>query len=176
MKIDKLPDLYGSNFVPGEGLVPCDLLLIGEAPGKNEDREGRPFVGSAGKLLDRLLLEADRPRASVRITNSVKQRPPENRTPLFEEIQAHRPFLLKEIEECKPFCILALGKTAMLSLFDKEQLPSIAILRRSLLYQGRVRIFSTYHPAAALRVPSYEELILQDLNKCLKFIHLKKKV
>lgn len=170
--LTQLEDLYGSNFVLGEGPVPCDLFLLGEAPGREEDKALRPFVGRSGKLLDKLLQEVGIRRNSVRITNAVKQRPPQNRAPVWEEIRSHRRCLVGEVQRCAPKAILAMGKTAARAALDMEFVESISVLRKKVVFWNalmQTRVFITYHPAAALRDVNYKKLLKQDLQRSVRW-------
>lgn len=170
MKMKNLKDLYGSNFVPDEGPVPCDLLLIGEAPGEQEDLEGKPFVGDCGDLINGILRRAGWPRLLARVTNAVKQRPPKNRKPTFEEIQMHQGYLMREITFCRPRCIVLLGKSAAQAFFNEKNLGSIWSLRRRIFYSGSRRVFVTYHPGAALRATSNKEDLEKDIKRAVRFL------
>jgi DNA polymerase len=171
MNILDLKKLYkNAKLVPGEGPLPCELLLIGEAPGEKEDKERRPFVGDCGELINEILNATKLPRRKVRITNAVKQRPPKNRKPTFEEILAHRSFLMQEIKECEPRAIILLGKTAAQAFFKEEELEPIWRLRKKLFYNGSQRIFVTYHPGAALRSDSNKELLKKDIERVVHFL------
>lgn len=154
----ELPLARAANFVFGEGNSDTDICFIGEAPGFHEDKQGRPFVGLAGKLLDKLLDEINLPRESVYITNIVKRRPPQNRDPLPEELEAYAPYLARQIEILQPKIIATLGRFSM-----NYFLPDAKISRDHgrLMKKGEWRIFPLYHPAAALRSTS----ILEDLRK-----------
>lgn len=139
-----------TNLVFGEGDPDCAVMFIGEAPGQTEDELIRPFVGRAGKLLDKLIEETGWKRGEVYITNIVKRRPPENRDPLPEEIAAYKPYLARQIRIIKPKIIATLGRFSM-----NYFLPKAKITRD----QGKVFRFKTtllvplFHPAAALRNP-----------------------
>ncbi len=113
-ELRKVP-LYptATSFVPGEGNPDAQILFVGEAPGLNEDKQGRPFVGAAGKFLDEMLKSIGLERSDVFITNIVKQRPPENSDPTPEEIAAHWPLLQKQIEIINPKIIVMLGRHSM---------------------------------------------------------------
>ncbi len=140
--------LLESNLVFGEGNLDAEVLFIGEAPGVNEDRLGRPFVGRGGQLLDDCIKSIGWRREDVYITNIVKRRPPENRDPTPEEIAAYRPYLTRQIEIIDPRAIVPLGRFAM-----NYFLPDGKITRdqgKSFLVDGRM-IIPILHPAAALR-------------------------
>lgn len=147
----KLQDLYKSNFVMGEGPIPCEVMLIGEAPGKDEDFWQKPFIGRAGNQLVRLLrIQTGLKREEVYITNSVKQRPPNNRIPLFSEVISHREFLLEEIKIVKPKVIVCLGKTAIKAILGKETKESIDFHRKYKFLLFKIPVICTYHPASLL--------------------------
>lgn len=160
---DKSLPLFGqANLVFGEGSVDAEVMFIGEAPGFHEDKLQRPFVGQAGKLLDKLFLEIKWPRESVYITNIVKRRPPENRDPLPEEIEAYKPYLARQIEIINPKIIATLGRFAM-----NYFLPEAKISRDHGIAQkidGRV-IVPLYHPAAALRATQVFKDLEADFKK-----------
>jgi DNA polymerase len=140
--------LSESNLVFGEGNMDAKVLFIGEAPGERENELKRPFVGRAGQLLDKLINELGWKRSDVYITNIVKRRPPGNRDPLPEEIEAYKPFLARQIEILKPTLIAPLGRFSM-----NYFLPTAKITRDQgkLFRAGRWFIFPLLHPAAALR-------------------------
>lgn len=157
-----LPLRDTANLVFGEGDVNCKVMFIGEAPGANEDREKRPFVGRGGQLLNRMLEELGWKRADVYITNIVKRRPPENRDPLPEEIEAYKPYLTRQIEVINPQLIVTLGRFSM-----NYFLPYAKITRdhgHPLLVDGRT-IFPVYHPAAALRSTQMMQTLREDFKK-----------
>lgn len=153
--------LMPANLVFGEGNPDCAVMFIGEAPGFHEDKLGRPFVGRAGQLLDKLILEIGWKRGDVYISNIVKRRPPENRDPLPEEIEAYKPYLAEQIEIIKPKVIAPLGR------FSMNYFLSFAKISRD---QGKVFekdgmiIYPLYHPAAALRATA----VLEDLQTAFK--------
>ncbi len=149
--------LYTSGAgVPGEG-EPCELMIVGEAPGAEEQTSGRPFVGRAGKLLRRLL--EDEGISRFYITNVVKHRPPNNRRPLDTEIAACREHLEAEISAVKPRVIIALGSTAINYFTGEKQVGGTRVLRA-----GDVNYVLTYHPAAALRNPALK----QDISNAIR--------
>ncbi len=144
--------LMESNLVFGEGNPDCSVMFIGEAPGATEDQLGRPFVGRAGKLLDQLIEEIGWKREDVYISNIVKRRPPENRDPLPEEIEAYKPFLAEQIEIINPKVIAPLGRFSM-----NYFLPFAKISRdqgKIFKIEGRI-VYPLFHPAAALRNPTF---------------------
>src|SRR5947207_6733980 len=134
--------------VPGEGPPDARIVLIGEAPGRQEDRTGRPFVGAAGKVLDRSLAAAGLSRPDVYITNVVKCRPPANRPPKADEVQACRPYLLAELRAIQPKLLVTLGAHTLHGLVGPR--PRFADARGTLISFEGIRLLPTYHPAAVL--------------------------
>lgn len=157
------------NAVPGEGPLDADVMLVGEAPGRKEDEQGRPFVGMAGKLLDAILEKVGMPRNTVYITNVVKCRPPGNRDPKPDEIRACLPYLRRQIELVRPKIIVALGRISGKLLFEAAGLRWSGIskergkLRDARVFGVDVRLIATYHPAAALYNPGLRDSIERDL-------------
>lgn len=153
-----------SRTVPGVGDVAADWLFVGEAPGAEEDAQGEPFVGQAGKLLDAMLAALGMARgANVYIVNVLKCRPPANRTPEPQEIESCRPYLDRQIALIKPKLIIALGKSAATTLLGTES--SIASLRGRIHRHGGTPLVVTYHPAYLLRslpdkAKAWEDLLL----------------
>ncbi len=157
-----LPLRDTANLVFGEGNIDCAVMFIGEAPGVNEDRLRRPFVGRGGQLLDDMIRGLGWKREEVYITNIVKRRPPENRDPFPDEIEAYKPYLTRQIEVIDPKLIVTLGRFSM-----NYFLPEAKITRdhgRLLLVDGRT-IFPVYHPAAALRSTQMMETLRGDFKK-----------
>ncbi len=154
----------------GEGNVDATIMLIGEAPGADEDRLKRPFVGRAGRLLDRMLGEVGIARESVFITNIVKCRPPQNRTPLPHEITLEIKALLRsEIELIRPRVICTLGAVAT-GLFMPHCGPLGAVRGTSILFKElQLILLPTYHPAYILRNISAMPIVLADLQKAIDF-------
>ena len=150
-----------SNLVFGEGNSESTVMFIGEAPGFHEDRQGRPFVGRAGELLTTLITGIGWRREDVYITNIVKRRPPDNRDPAPEEIEAYKPYLTRQVDIINPAVIIPLGRFAM-----NYFLPDAKISRD----QGRVftvggrRIYPLFHPAAALRSSAVLELLKKTFS------------
>ena len=159
---EKIP-LRNANLVFGEGAADSDICFVGEAPGFYEDKEGRPFVGRAGKLLDKLISDVGLKRKDVYITNIVKRRPPGNRDPLPDEIAAFAPYLSKQIEIIDPKVIVPLGRFAM-----NYFLPTAKISKDQgkLFWWGQKLIIPMYHPAAALRSTN----VLKDLETSFRKI------
>ena len=143
------------NAVPGEGPGNAQLFLVGEGPGSEEDRQGRPFVGKAGELLNESLETAGLSRAEVFITNVVKCRPPSNRAPLRDEAEACRPYLERQLTLIKPKIICLLGNTAIESLLGEAK-PGI---RGKLATVGGRNLFPTIHPAAAIYNPRLRKVL-----------------
>ena len=137
-----------TQTVPGSGPIPCDLMLIGEAPGKNEDEQGLPFVGRSGALLDQLLADIKLTRDDVYITNVVKCRPPENRDPTPTEVATCGDFLSRQIELVNPRVIVTLGKFAMARWFSGM---TISKLRGQAISESGRWIMPVFHPAYVLR-------------------------
>ncbi len=158
------------NPVPGEGNPDAMLMLIGEAPGYQEDVKGRPFVGRAGKLLDTLLSGIGLAREDVYISNIVKHRPPENRDPMEDEIRACAPYLDRQIRIIKPEIIVTLGNHSTRYILSKVNTEVGGITEvRGRLYKERLLgipllIIPTFHPAAALYNPAYLSLLEEDFR------------
>lgn len=150
------------NAVPGEGPATARLVVVGEGPGRTEDETGRPFVGPAGELLTKILAAIDLPRDRVFICNVVKCRPPENRTPQFDEVQACTPYLFRQIELIAPNVILAMGGTAAQTLLDTKQ--SLGALRAKVHRFRGIPVIVTYHPAALLRNPNWKRPTWDDVR------------
>ncbi len=157
-----------SSVVFGEGSRSAELVCVGEAPGAEEDRTGRPFVGRAGKLLDRLLMSAGFRREDVFICNVLKCRPPGNRDPGEDEIDRCSPYLLRQIELIDPAVVLALGSFASRTLLDVRD--SIRSMRQQ---EHRFRGYPlavTYHPAALLRNPNWTRPTWEDLQRVRRLV------
>jgi uracil-DNA glycosylase family 4 len=152
-----------SQVVFGEGPPDARLMLIGEGPGQDEDIQGRPFVGKAGQLLDKILEAAGIQRSQVYIGNVVKCRPPGNRLPNPDEVKECRKYLERQIKLIRPSIIVCLGSMASQTVID----PNAKITRirgRWLIRQG-IKIMPTYHPAALLRNPSYKRPVWEDFKQ-----------
>ena len=148
-----------THLVPGEGSATASVMLVGEAPGASEDRTGRPFVGNAGKLLDRLLAEAGLERGDVFITNVVKARPPGNRDPRADEVAHHLPWLEAQLEVIEPKLLVPLGRHALARFAPDAKITEAH--GRVLERDGRT-LFPMFHPAAALRNPKLRETLHED--------------
>lgn len=151
------------SVVFGEGTTAARVLCVGEAPGANEDRTGRPFVGRAGKLLDQLLLSVGMPRKSVFICNVLKCRPPGNRNPQPEEIATCSPYLREQIRLVSPEVIIAFGTFASRTLLDSGE--SLGRLRGVVHLFDGIPLVPTYHPAALLRNPGWIRPTWEDLQR-----------
>lgn len=158
--------------VIGEGSHFAEVVFIGEAPGKNEAETGRPFCGAAGRILDELLSSIQLPRENVYITNIVKDRPPNNRDPLPEEIALYAPFLVRQLEVIKPKIIATLGRFSMDFIFKLYNLES-ALLPISRMHghvfeavtsYGAIKIVPLYHPAVAVYNPHTKEELKSDFS------------
>jgi DNA polymerase len=156
-----------TNIVPGEGFLNAQLFFIGEAPGKKEDEQGRPFVGASGKFLSEMLSLINLQREDVFITNIVKCRPPENRDPLPEEIAEFWPWLMAQINFIKPQLIVTLGRHSLNTLIPNQKISLVhgTVLNHNMPNTGKVNIYALYHPAAALYNGSMRETLMQDFKK-----------
>lgn len=152
-----------NQVVFGEGVLGKGLMVIGEGPGQEEDKLGRPFVGRAGRLLDMILESAGFSRErNTYVANIVKCRPPGNRTPLPEEREACLPYLQEQIRLAEPKIIILLGATALQGLVDPK--AKISVSRgRFQEWQG-IQMMPTYHPAALLRNPNLKALVWEDMK------------
>lgn len=148
--------------VPGEGNPNADFVCVGEAPGANEDEQGRPFVGQAGQLLTKILGAINLSREEVFICNVLKHRPPGNRNPTPDEVAACSPYLVRQIELLKPRVVLALGTFAAQTLLQTKE--SIGKLRGKIHRYYGVPLIVTYHPAALLRNPSWKRPTWEDVQ------------
>ena len=154
-------------MVPGEGNADADVMLVGEAPGASEDKEGRPFVGRAGKLLDELLAAAGLEREDVYITNVVKARPPKNRDPRAGEVAHHMPWLEAELAFVQPRLVIPLGRHALEHFSDGTKISEVH--GTELTEKGR-SLFPMYHPAAALRGGGLRDTLFDDAAKLKKLL------
>jgi uracil-DNA glycosylase len=150
------------NAVPGEGQVSAKIMFIGEAPGKNEDLKGKPFVGAAGRILDQAMKKAGIERSKVFITNVVKCRPPSNRVPEEDERIACQPYLRRQISLISPKIICILGSTAYSSILGGK---SITTSRGKIVKKDGQRYFLTVHPAAAIYSRGLRTIFEKDLFK-----------
>lgn len=154
---------YRTQIVFGTGNPQAKLVFIGEAPGRDEDLQGEPFVGQAGQLLNKIIQAIQLQREKVYIANIIKCRPPENRNPEPDEIAACEPFLVKQLQVIRPKLICALGAFAAQTLLKTEE--KISSLRGKFHeYQG-IPLMPTYHPAFLLRNPSRKREVWEDMKK-----------
>lgn len=151
------------NAVPGEGSKHSSVMFVGEAPGEQEDNQGRPFVGAAGKLLTELLELVGLRRDEVFITNIVKCRPPNNRPPRKDESAACRNYLERQVRQLRPRLICPMGNSAIRALLSSEE--SVSELHGVPFEQDGVTYFPMYHPAAALYTFSLRSVMEEDFKK-----------
>jgi uracil-DNA glycosylase len=154
-----------TQVVYGTGNPNADLMFIGEAPGRDEDLKGEPFVGRAGQLLTDIIKAMKLTRDDVYIANVIKCRPPENRNPEPDELDACRPYIKKQVEFIKPKVIVTLGKFGLQSLTEKAY--SISSVRGQWLEYEGVKVMPTYHPAYLLRTPSAKKDVWNDMKKVM---------
>ncbi|MBI5151632.1 MAG: uracil-DNA glycosylase [Candidatus Pacebacteria bacterium] len=160
-----------TDTVPGEGNPNAEIMFIGEAAGRNEALLRRPFVGLAGKLVDKQLEAIGIPRKEVYISNVVKCRPPDNRDPLPEEIAAFAPYLDKEIEVVNPKLIITLGRFSMGKFIPDVKISQIHGRLHKVKFQGQLRfVLPFYHPAAAMRQGKVMEMFVADFQKVPKIL------
>ncbi|MFA6285483.1 MAG: uracil-DNA glycosylase [Parcubacteria group bacterium] len=161
-----------AQVVPGDGSPKAQILFIGEAPGAEEDKQGLPFVGAAGKFLNQMLETIDLKREDVFIANVLKCRPPGNRDPLPEEVAACWPWLLEQIKTIKPKLIVLLGRHAMERFLPNQKISKIhgTAVRRELAGVGKQVFYILYHPAAALYQGSLREVLIADFKKIPKVL------
>jgi len=158
------------NVVFGEGNEDASLMFIGEAPGANEDKLGRPFVGKAGMLLVRIIENVlNLKREDVYITNIIKCRPPNNRVPTLEEVTSCKPYLLEQISVIKPKVIVALGSTSYHHLTGDYDIP-ISRVRGEVLEFADAKLIPTFHPSFLLRNPSAKKEVFLDMLKVKKLL------
>jgi uracil-DNA glycosylase family 4 len=151
-----------TKAVPGEGPANASIMFVGEGPGFHEDQQGRPFVGAAGQFLNELLQSIGLKREDVYITNVVKCRPPNNRDPQVDEIEACHPYLDRQIALIKPKVIVTLGRFSMARAFPNEKISSIHGQPRKI--EGIVYV-PMYHPAAALHQPMLRKTVEDDFKQ-----------
>ncbi len=164
IRICPLCDLSKSrtNAVPGEGPENAEIMFIGEAPGFHEDRQGRPFVGAAGKLLDELLATIGIQREQVYIANVIKCRPPQNRDPMPEELAACKPYIDQQIELIRPKVIITISRFAMTRWFPDKKISDIHGKPKKF---DNLVVLPMYHPAAALHQPSLKRVLEEDFKR-----------
>jgi uracil-DNA glycosylase len=157
-----------TNAVPGTGPVPCDVMVVGEAPGFNEDVQGKPFVGAAGKLLDTLLEQIGLSRERVFITNILKCRPPQNRDPMPTEAEACMPYLRRQFKLIQPRAVLVLGRHAL-----ERMLPGVGEISRvhgKIFERMGVAFMPVYHPAAALHNGGLIKDLQDDFDRVREYL------
>lgn len=161
-------NLTRTNFVFGVGAENAKIMFVGEAPGKDEDLQGEPFVGRAGQLLNMMLRAIGLKREDVYIANVLKCRPPNNRDPKPEEIDKCEPYLLQQIELISPALIVALGRFSAASLLRTN--AALGEMRKTDHTYNNVPLIVTYHPAALLRNPSWKKSAWEDLQKIAQYL------
>jgi len=172
------PDLAreATNLVMGDGNINADIVLIGEAPGKQEDLSGLPFMGAAGKFLNEMLASVGIDRNDVYITNIVKYRPPNNRDPLPEEKSVFWPYLVRQLDVIKPEIVVTLGRHSMEYFLPEQKISAIHGQPKRIKFgEGKLIIVPLYHPAAALYNGSMRTTLIEDFKKLPKIIDILKK-
>lgn len=161
-----------TQAVPGDGSADASIVFIGEGPGRDEDLQGKPFVGAAGKFLNEMLGTINLKREDVYITNVVKYRPPNNRDPLPEEVAACYPWLAEQINLIDPKLIILLGRHALERFFPGEKISLVhgKILRKSIMGMGMRNFYALYHPAAALYNGGMRGTLIEDFKKIPKVL------
>lgn len=150
------------NVVFGTGNPNAEIVIVGEAPGKNEDLQGKPFVGRGGKLLDKILNSIKLDRQDVFILNVLKCRPPKNRDPLSDEIEKCEPYLKKQLQIINPKLIIALGRISAMTLLKIKD--SLKNMRNQVHQYEGIDLIATYHPAALLRNPHFKKPTWEDFK------------
>ncbi|HUC96292.1 MAG TPA: uracil-DNA glycosylase, partial [Candidatus Saccharimonadales bacterium] len=171
------PDLAreATNLVMGDGNIDADIVLIGEAPGKNEDEQGLPFVGAAGKFLNSMLESAGIKRSDVYITNIVKYRPPNNRDPEPDEKAAFWPYLVRQLDVIQPKIVVTLGRHSMEYFLPGRKISEIHGQPKRISFgEAKIVVVPLYHPAAALYNSGMRATLIDDFNKLLKIIDILK--
>ncbi|MBE0460330.1 MAG: uracil-DNA glycosylase [Candidatus Aminicenantes bacterium] len=166
--------LTRKNAVPGEGNINADLMFVGEAPGRDEDIQGRPFVGKAGQLLTKIINAMKFTREEVYITNVVKCRPPDNRTPNKDEINQCKEYLMEQIAMIKPKVIVSLGKVATDYFIPSKM--GITSLRGQFYEFNQIKIMPTFHPSYLLRNEgdkTRKKMVWEDMKKVMAFLETK---
>jgi DNA polymerase len=151
-----------THLVPGDGNATAEVMVVGEAPGASEDKQGKPFVGQAGRLLNELLAEAGLERSDVWVTNVVKARPPGNRDPRAPEVAHHMPWLEQELALIQPRLVVPLGRHALKHFAPDAKISEVH--GQSLYERGRA-LFPLYHPAAALHNPDLRSTLVEDARR-----------
>lgn len=154
-----------TNLVMGDGNADADIVFIGEAPGKNEDLQGLPFVGAAGKFLNEMLAGIGLKRQDIYITNIVKYRPPNNRDPLPEEKKAFWPYLVRQLKVIQPKIVVTLGRHSMEYFLPNQKISVIhGQPKRVTFGDGKLVILPLFHPAAALYNGGMRQTLIDDFN------------
>lgn len=165
-----------TNLVMGDGNVNAEIVFIGEAPGKNEDEQGLPFVGAAGKFLNEMLAQAGMDRGDVYITNIVKYRPPNNRDPLPQEKKEFWPYLVKQLQIIQPKVVITLGRHSMEYFLPDMKISQIhGQAKRVQFGNEKLVIVPLYHPAAALYNGGLRGTLIEDFMGVPRIIELIKK-
>jgi uracil-DNA glycosylase family 4 len=164
------------NLVMGDGNLNAEIVFIGEAPGKNEDEQGLPFVGAAGKFLNEMLAQAGMERSDVYITNIVKYRPPNNRDPLPEEKKAFWPYLVRQLDVIAPKVVVTLGRHSMEYFLPSAKISQVhGEAKRIAFGDQKIVIVPLYHPAAALYNGSMRQTLIDDFLRVPTIIEMIKK-
>ena len=153
-----------TNLVFGVGNPKADLMFVGEAPGRDEDIKGEPFVGRAGQLLTKIIEAIDLDRDDVYIANVIKCRPPQNRNPEPDEVETCEPFLFSQIDAIQPRVIVALGAFAVRTLLRDDKTPISKLRGQQYSYRGTILI-PTFHPAYLLRSPDKKKYVWEDMKQ-----------
>lgn len=172
------PDLAktAKNLVMGDGNIDAEIVFIGEAPGKNEDEQGLPFVGAAGKFLNEMLATVGMDRSDVYITNIVKYRPPNNRDPLPEEKKAFWPYLVRQLDIIRPKIVVTLGRHSMEYFLPDMKISMIHGQPKRIPFgETKIVIVPLYHPAAALYNGSMRATLIEDFMKLPTIINILEK-
>lgn len=164
------------NLVMGDGNIDADIVFIGEAPGKNEDETGLPFVGAAGKFLNEMLATIDMNRDDIYITNIVKYRPPNNRDPLPQEKTAFWPYLVRQLDIIAPKIVVTLGRHSMEYFLPEKKISVVHGQPKRISFgQNKIVIVPLYHPAAALYNGSMRATLIEDFMKLPTIINILEK-
>lgn len=156
-----------THVVPGEGNPKAEIVFVGEAPGENEDKEGRPFCGAAGKLLDKMLLSIGIKRKEVFIGNVIKCRPPQNRDPLEDELLACEPWLDKQLEIIKPKVIVTLGRFSLAKFLPTSKISEV---HGKVFEKPPYVVIPLYHPAVGLYKATMRKQLMQDFRSIRGFL------
>jgi len=162
------PDLAktAKNLVMGDGNLDAEIVFIGEAPGKNEDEQGLPFVGAAGKFLNEMLASIDLARSDVYITNIVKYRPPNNRDPLPDEKRAMWPYLVKQLQIIQPNLVVTLGRHSMEYFLPNQKISAVHGQPLRITFgEEKLVVLPLFHPAAALYNGGLRQTLLDDFSR-----------